>query len=136
MRGILTALWLSLAPAPPAVAETAAGHVLDGPGFARAVEGWTVVWGRNGMPYGVEQYRPGNRVTWSFEDGSCITGRWWAGAQGICFAYEGGAPLCWTAREGPAGLRVWVTGDPDPMPLTELSRHRAPLRCPAPNLGS
>lgn len=80
--------------------------------FAAYVEGRTIAFADAlGISAGVEQYLSGKRVIWSPQPGTCLTGRWYAEGQAICFAYDGvDDPACWDLTLTPDGLRAARAG--------------------------
>jgi len=123
-----------------AVLALAAGPVsaqspLTAAEFEDYVSGKTLFYAADGLPYGVEEYLPGRRVRWSFLDGRCKDGRWYAEADNICFVYEDGTgPQCWTFFRGQTGLRAQfeggIAGD-----LYETRQADEPMRCLGPDIG-
>ena len=80
----------------------------DGEIFDALTQGKTIYFRSEGELYGAEQYLPDRRVIWSFMDGECSEGRWFARAGRICFVYEHD-PLnqqCWIFDQGASGLRA------------------------------
>ncbi|HHB80451.1 MAG TPA: hypothetical protein ENK83_01695 [Aliiroseovarius sp.] len=111
--------------------------LLDGAGFAAATQGNTFVFSLDGVPYGAEQYLPGNRVNWSFLDGRCLAGHWWQEAQKICFAYEDrpGENQCWEFWQEGGGLRTRFTGDGAGGAVYSAQIAPEPLYCMGPDAG-
>ena len=88
-------------PALAALVLAAAGAVAQTPlgaeAFERHVAGRTLTWSAEGLPYGIEEYRPDRTVVWSFLDGICREGAWYPADERICFVYEtDDAPQCWS----------------------------------------
>lgn len=80
----------------------------DGEIFDALTQGKTIYFRSDGELYGAEQYLPDRRVIWSFLDGECSEGRWFARNGRICFVYDH-APLnqqCWIFDQGARGLRA------------------------------
>lgn len=107
--------------------------------FEAMSEGRTLYFTRDGQSFGAEQYFPGRRALWRYEDGTCAWGRWFPRDGLICFEYEGGdGTQCWTFEgdgasfsaalideSGPTGLLLHMTG-----------ADARPLSCPGPGVGS
>ena len=104
-------------------------------GFA---EGRTLHFTRDGQPFGAEQYFPGRRSLWRFDDGTCEEGRWWGEGETICFEYEADDPQCWHFRGGPEGFTAESLRDGVETGFSvQLSRtDNQPLDCPGPKVGS
>ena len=130
---LFTAVALALATA--AQAQEPAQDPMTGAEFGAYVTGRTLMFGTGAEPYGGEDYLPGNRVRWSFLDGRCLEGRWYAAAPNICFVYsDDPTPICWTFFEGPDGLTALLDGDPDEV-LYETGEAEKPLFCLGPDVG-
>lgn len=107
--------------------------------FEAMSQGRTLYFTRDGRAFGAEQYFPGRRALWRYEDGACAWGRWFPRDGLICFEYEGGdSAQCWTFegdgtsfsaalidQGGPTGLLLHMTG-----------ADTRPLACPGPGVGS
>ena len=130
-RALLPALLLA---ALPALAETP----MTAEAFQTYTEGKTLYYGRGGDYYGVERYKPGHRVTWSFLDGRCLEGEWYQAQNGqICFVYEDDAtPHCWTFFQGAQGLVARFGDDPEAIPLYEATERDDPMQCMGPDVGA
>ena len=65
--------------------------------FEARVLGETFDFGYVGSaPYGMERYLPDNKVIWSWGDGQCEAGKWYAEGPSICFVYDFDPdPHCW-----------------------------------------
>lgn len=126
----VVAICLATLPAAPARSESP----MSAEEFESYATGRTLIYGDADGPYGVEEYLPGRRVRWSFLDGECIDGHWFAEAEAICFAYDGRAsPVCWHFFLRADGLRARpLSGSGD---LYEISRSRAPMVCRGPRVG-
>ena len=106
------------------------------PEFEALVEGRTLTYGAEGAdPYGVELYRPGRRVTWSWIGSQeCHDGTWYAEgpeeSPSICFVYAyDPEPKCWRfTREG-EGLRATFLDDGEATVLYELADDPGALIC-------
>ncbi len=104
--------------------------------FESYVTGKTLYFGSGGAPYGVEQYLPDRRVRWSFLDGECKDGRWYAEAQMICFVYEDmNAPQCWSFYRESGKLRAVFQNDPQNTVLYEAQQGDTPMLCYGPDTG-
>ncbi|CTQ34294.1 hypothetical protein [Jannaschia rubra] len=132
MRPIL-ALVLSLA-ATPALAE----RIVTPDEFDAMVTGRTLHFDRHGEAYGAEQYFEDKRVIWSFEDGECQRGIWFANTRGqICFVYDSDpTPQCWDFLEADDGaFRARLDGDEAADDLVTRNVGNDALDCPLPDLG-
>ncbi len=104
--------------------------------FEAYVAGKTLTFGIAGEPYGIERYRPGRRVTWSFLDGLCQDGLWYEDDGNICFVYDVSPEAqCWQFFEEPGGLRAVFMNDPGTTVLYEAQDATEPLLCPGPEVG-
>ncbi|MFP4274491.1 MAG: hypothetical protein ACLFRU_05630 [Paracoccaceae bacterium] len=105
--------------------------------FDRYTRGKTLYFGQAGEPYGVERYKPGRRVTWSFLDGRCIEGTWYEDDRGmICFVYEDGTgPQCWRFFREPGGGLKAIFEDESTVPLYEADQSDEPMQCLGPEVG-
>lgn len=64
--------------------------------FEALVQGKTLSYSANGVQYGAEDYYGNRQVRWSFMDGHCSEGQWFAQGPQICFVYEDiKVPQCW-----------------------------------------
>ena len=115
----------------PAVAGMSAAE------FDAYTRGQTFHYGTAGAePYGAEEYLPGRRVRWSFLDGECQDGYWYADGPRICFVYDTEPePQCWQFERGSEGLEARFDGDDGVTELYEMEKSRAPLTCPGPKIG-
>jgi hypothetical protein len=107
--------------------------------FQSLAEGRTLYFTYDGAPYGQEQYFPGRRSLWRYEDGSCGRGVWWGDGEAICFRYEREpVPQCWRFVERPGGVAAeLVEGGVRTGFVVEMSHADGkPLTCPAPYVGS
>jgi hypothetical protein len=92
LRATLCGVALSVAAMLPAIAQ----EPLSADAFEQFTQGRTLYYFNNGTAYGVERYLPGRRVIWSFLDGQCQDGTWYASGPFICFEYDTGlGPQCW-----------------------------------------
>ncbi len=120
-----------------ACATAAAAQSPMGPdAFESYTAGRTLVFSADGHPYGAEQYGPDRHVRWSFLDGECRDGRWYAEGNRICFVYEDmPKPKCWTFFRSGSGLRAKFAGDPQGSVLYETDASGEPLTCFGPKVG-
>ncbi len=83
----------------------AAQEVVSPEAFERLAEGRTLHFTLDGAPFGAEQYFPGRRSLWRFEDGSCEAGAWRPEGDLVCFRYEAEGPSaqCWRFRRAGGG---------------------------------
>lgn len=111
---------------------------LDGVAFDIETRGKTLEFSVLGAPYGAEQYLPGRRVIWAFENGPCREGVWFEDSPGnICFVYDyDPTPQCWAFFKDTGGLRARFAGDLGEADLVETRRSTAPLACPGPDVGA
>jgi hypothetical protein len=128
--------WLAfsiLALAAPAVQ---AAERMTAAEFDAYTRGKTFYYASDGMPYGAEEYLDNRRVRWSFLDGECQEGRWYAEDGLICFVYENHPdPQCWSFHRGAGGLVARFENDPAQTELYEVERSDAPLACKGPDVG-
>jgi hypothetical protein len=120
---------LLLAAATPVAAEDMTAEA-----FGRLAEGRTLYFTRDGRPFGAEQYFPGRRSLWRFEDGTCEEGRWWGEGRLICFVYDDGAPQCWHFH---GTSRSFTAESVESGFILDFSRaDERPLACPGPRIGT
>lgn len=124
-----------------AVALASSAQAQDTPLTAQQFEdyttGKTLYFNSGGVSYGVEEYRDGRRVRWSFLDGRCKEGEWYPEDGQICFVYEDGTgPQCWTFFRGSNGLRARFMGDPAGSELYEAQQTDEPMACMGPDVGA
>ncbi len=117
-----------------------AGPSLAGMGadeFDTYTRGHTFYYGAEGEePYGAEEYLPGRRVRWSFLDGECQEGYWYAQGSLICFVYENRSePQCWSFERRTGRLVARFEGETPMIELYEVRKSREPLECPGPKIG-
>lgn len=104
--------------------------------FEAYVEGKTLYFGLNGEAYGAEAYLPNRRVQWSFLDGQCKDGIWYAEGEQICFVYEDRPdPQCWTFFLDGDRLRAVFENDPSSTVLYEAQQSDDPMQCLGPEVG-
>lgn len=104
--------------------------------FEAYTTGRTLIYGTGGVAYGIEEYRPGRRVVWSFLDEDCVEGVWYPQDEAICFAYEGREePQCWVFFRDAEGLSAITVDDPDGTRLYEIRQSSEPMICRGPRVG-
>ncbi len=129
MRACCLILCLAL----PAAAETP----MSAAEFEAYTTGRTLTFSSAGVAYGVEEYREGREVTWSFLDGRCQEGVWYPEGELICFQYEEiEAPQCWSFFRRGAGLEARFENDPANTTLFETRASEEPMLCLGPEVGS
>ena len=122
---------LLLAPL-PAAAETP----MSAAEFEAYVTGRTLTYASRGVPFGIEEYRKGRRVLWSFLDGRCEEGEWYAAGDMICFVYETYPEhQCWTFHLRDEGLFARFQNDPGATELYETRQSSEPMQCLGPEVG-
>lgn len=128
LPGLLAVLYL------PAISAMAA-EPLSGEEFEAYATGKTLTFAENGEPYGAEQYLPGQRVRWAFDQDTCKEGIWYEQDDNICFVYEDGtAPQCWQFFVESDKLRAVFQGDSG-TELYEAWASDGPLSCMGPQVG-
>jgi len=104
--------------------------------FEAYTTGRTLTFYSRGQAYGVEEYREGRRVTWSFLDGQCREGLWYPQGEQICFVYEDRpAAQCWSFFREPDGLRAIFEDGDGTTELYEAGEADAPILCLGPEVG-
>ena len=104
--------------------------------FESIVTGKTLSYSTHGVEYGAEEYFDGQRVRWSYLDGDCEEGEWYAQGSQVCFVYEGvSAPQCWQFYLRDNRLLARFENNPLATELYELDRRTTPLICPGPKVG-
>ena len=105
--------------------------------FEAYVTGRTLTFGFEGLPYGIEEFRPGRRTTWAFMGEECREGRWFARDEQICFIYDDRPEdeHCWIFWRGETGLNARFMGEGQSTELYEVQRSSRPLICPGPEVG-
>lgn len=104
--------------------------------FEARVTGRTLSYATGGAAYGAEEYLDGRRVRWSFLDGECQEGTWFAEGGQVCFVYDNTpTPQCWSfyLREGQLYGRF--ENRPEAVEFYEVARRAAPLACIGPEVG-
>lgn len=131
MRPTSLALLATIAASAPALAQ------VSGAEFDALTRGQTFYYGLDGTaPYGAEEYLDNQRVRWSFLDGNCLDGYWYAEAGRICFVYDTRPePQCWRFEQGGEGLVARFDGQTTISDLYELRRSPEPLWCLGPEIG-
>jgi len=105
--------------------------------FDAATRGKTIVYGTADGAYGAEEYLDGHRVHWSFLDGDCLEGTWYAEAGAICFVYEDAPDAhCWRFRDDAGRLSAeFIDPEGNQSPVIALSESAEPLYCKGPKAG-
>ncbi|MGY6550002.1 MAG: hypothetical protein ACXIU7_13515 [Roseinatronobacter sp.] len=105
--------------------------------FEAYVTGRTLTFGQGGVPYGVEEFRPGRRTTWAFIGEECREGLWFEREEQICFIYEDSPDQehCWIFWRTEDGLAARFMGDGPGTELYEVQSSSRPLICPGPEVG-
>ncbi|GFE65939.1 hypothetical protein [Litoreibacter roseus] len=104
--------------------------------FEAFTSGSTLYFNRRGAPYGAEQYLGGRKVIWTFLDGTCQRGIWYAAQDEICFVYDGQAGAqCWYFFKTGDTKSARVVGDNPVNDLTVVGQDTQPLSCPGPGVG-
>ena len=118
------------------IAGAASSEPMSAAEFEAYVTGKTLYYGRSGEAYGAEIYHENRRVTWSFLDGECKEGRWFAEGPLICFVYEDRPdPQCWTFEQGPGGLIATFENNPASTELYEAQDIGEKMVCLGPKIG-
>ena len=104
--------------------------------FESYTDGRTLYFYSAGRAYGVERYKPGRKVVWSFLDGECKDGEWYQEGQFICFVYEDNPePQCWLFYREDGGLRALFEGTQGETELYEAGEADEPMQCLGPEVG-
>ncbi|MBV7410788.1 hypothetical protein [Maritimibacter sp. DP1N21-5] len=105
--------------------------------FEAYVTGKTLLYGTEGAEYGGEDYLPGRKVRWSYLDGDCKSGFWYAQDQQVCFIYEDRPddPQCWSFYLDGGKLTALFENDPNGTELYETGISNEPLFCEGPEVG-
>lgn len=128
---IRPALALMLAVQPAFAAEPITAEA-----FEAHTAGKTMYYGDAGGPYGVEEYLENRRVRWSFLDGECKEGRWYADLDLICFVYEDNPePQCWSFYLDGGRLTAVFENDPNTQTLYQINESDKPMQCLGPRIG-
>lgn len=84
---------------------------MTGSEFDAYTKGRTITYTANGQEFGAETYLRRQRVRWSFLQGECQEGHWYAQGSHICFVYDvPEGPQCWQFFLTPTGLRAEFIG--------------------------
>jgi hypothetical protein len=128
---ILAAFFLVLTPL-----LTLAETPLTADAFDRYTRGKTLYYSGDGARYGAEEYLDRRRVRWTFLDGQCKEGSWYASGQDICFVYEDSSePQCWQFFLRPNGLAATFSGDQSDTTLYEITGADEDMLCLGPKIG-
>lgn len=104
--------------------------------FDRYTRGKTLYYSSDGSRYGAEEYFDQRRVRWSFLDGQCKEGTWYASGKDICFVYEDNPePQCWQFFLEPGGLSASFSGDSSDTTLYEITGADEEMLCLGPEIG-
>ena len=105
--------------------------------FEAYTTGKTLSYARQGSaPYGAEQYLPGRRVLWAFNDDECNSGRWHEDLGLICFVYEDNpTPQCWSFFRDGGRITALFENVEGATALYEIGQSNEPLFCPGPQVG-
>ena len=104
--------------------------------FDTYTTGKTLFYGQSGSPYGAEIYMENRRVKWSFLDGECKDGQWYADGPEICFVYEDRSePQCWLFYLESGGLVAEFRGDQSQPELYEARDIGEEMLCLGPRTG-
>lgn len=105
--------------------------------FDAYTTGKTLYFREDGEAYGAERYLPDRKVEWSFLDGRCKMGAWYADGPNICFTYEDNpAPQCWIFEQSGSGLKAEFIGDGNATVLYEAETSDEPMYCMGPDVGA
>jgi len=116
----------------PALAETP----MTSSQFDAYTQGKTLYYGNNGQHYGAEEYLANKGVRWSFLDGKCKEGYWYADQQSICFVYEDNPdPQCWKFFLRDGKLLAEFTSDNATTNLYEVDHGDTEMLCLGPDVG-
>ncbi|GGE60079.1 hypothetical protein [Actibacterium pelagium] len=131
MRALFFIVFASLA------TTATADEPMSAEAFQTYSEGRTLYFLENGQTYGAEQYLPGRRVIWTFLDGECQMGHWYAEGPAICFLYETRPtdPQCWNFFQTEDGVSAQFISAPEKPPLVAVLKNTDPLICPGPKVG-
>ena len=115
-------------------ASVSAETLLSGAEFDAYTSGRTITYTADGQAFGAETYLQRQRVRWSFLQGECQEGHWFADGNDICFVYENiEGPQCWQFFLTAKGLRAEFVGGGS-APLFESATEQE-LICPGPDVG-
>lgn len=117
-------------------APLSAQEIMAPDAFEAFTSGKTLYFSKKGEPYGAEQYFNDRRVIWTFLDGRCERGAWFAEGEQICFVYETqDSAQCWYFLETEDGKRARVVGADPEDDLTVEGEDTRDLNCPGPGVG-
>jgi hypothetical protein len=104
--------------------------------FAARVTGKTFFFSQSGQSFGAESYGSDRSVTWTYGDGACVDGGWYAEDDQICFAYLGndGEPICWHFFDTGETITARIVGADPSEDLTVTGEIDKILPCMAPGL--
>ncbi|MBD3678423.1 MAG: hypothetical protein HUJ27_08480 [Rhodobacteraceae bacterium] len=103
--------------------------------FESYATGKTLTYAEGGIVYGIEEYLPDRNVRWSFLDGECTDGYWYANEDLICFRYVGIADAqCWRFFQRSGQLIAQFESDAS-IEYYEAQQTSAPLQCRGPDVG-
>lgn len=120
----------------PGLLWAAESKPLSPEAFEAYVTGKTFIYGFEGQPYGGEDYLENRRVRWSFLDGHCKEGRWYAEGGDICFIYEDDpAPQCWSFFFEGDTLVAKFENNNEYRELYHTGEADEPLMCLGPQIG-
>lgn len=98
--------------------------------FRMMTQGKTLYFADPAGTYGAEQYLGDNRVRWSFLDGQCKEGRWYAAGPMICFIYgEDPTPDCWRFFAKDGDIRAKYQHPPNAGLDYKIQIETRPLSC-------
>ena len=104
--------------------------------FEAIVAGRTLSYSTRGVEYGAEEYLNNRRVRWSYLNGDCEEGSWYAKGPQVCFIYDDlPSPQCWQFYLRDGRLLARFEDNPEATELYELDRREEPLMCLGPEVG-
>lgn len=105
--------------------------------FDRYTRGKTLYFSDETGRYGGEEYFDRRRVRWSFLDGECKEGTWYASGRDICFVYEDNPePQCWQFfLNDSGGLTATFSNDDSDTTLYEVTGDDEEMICLGPEVG-
>lgn len=119
-----------------AAGPLAAEDIMAPSEFEAFSAGTTLYFTKRGQPYGAEQYFEDRRVIWTFFNGQCERGAWFAEGDQICFVYETqNSAQCWHFLETDGEKRARVVGADPEEELTVEGQNTRDLTCPGPGVG-
>lgn len=117
-------------------AALAADRPMTAEEFERITTGKTFNYASGGVAYGAEEYLENRRVRWTFLDGECSEGEWYASGEQICFVYDNiPNPQCWYFYDRGGQLAARFVGQSETTDLFETARRDEPLMCLGPRIG-